>query len=166
MSATVKRIIILSTIIVIIVIVVAVFMRIISPLSQKEIKKDFVKNYNYIIIVTNYFINSEYDDIYINKTMGIGIMFTSTYGDVYIDDTEVAKAIGILKLKGYSAIGKEGSTIYFQRSTRLMDFGNGVAYSIDGSEPQLQFLTKLEPLSKPNWYYYEEDFNEWKKRNE
>ena len=62
-------------------------------------------------------------------------------------------------------MGRDRNTIYFQRWSNL-DNGRGVAYSIDGSTPTLQFLTKLEPLSESNWYYYEEDYNEWKRRNE
>ena len=46
-----------------------------------------------------------------------------------------------------------------------MDNGGGIAYSIDNNKQVLQFLIKLEPLSIPQWYYYEEDFNEWKKLN-
>ena len=44
--------------------------------------------------------------------------------------------------------------------------GAGIVYTIDGIKPSLQFLTKLEKLDRNNWYYYEADFNEWKRLNE
>lgn len=53
---------------------------------------------------------------------------------------------------------------YF-RSGQKKDSSRGIAYSIDGKEPKLQFLTKLEALPERNWYYYEEDFDEWKIQN-
>ena len=43
--------------------------------------------------------------------------------------------------------------------------GAGIVYSIDGAEPSMQILTKLEALDKDNWYYYESDFNEWRRLN-
>ena len=46
-----------------------------------------------------------------------------------------------------------------------LDSGHGIAYTIDESEPKLQFLTKAEKLNEDNWYYYEEDYNKWKLRN-
>ena len=68
-------------------------------------------------------------------------------------------------MRGYKGIGRDGNTIYFVRWTRLMDFGAGIAYSVNGKdEPELDFVTKLEPLSEDGWYFYEEDYNEWRVR--
>lgn len=140
------------------------------PIGYEKTEKNFTEDYELLVIVTQYFANSNYDDIYIHYTMEEGVMSVS--GErIMIEDSEIVETINVLERRGYQSIGKGGNTIYFLRSTRLMDFGSGVAYSIDGSEPKdkdpggLQFLTKLEPLSVPNWYYYEEDYNEWRIRN-
>jgi hypothetical protein len=164
----VKIALIFLAVLAVIIITGLIFFRILfpQPLSKEDTEKDFVKNMNSIMAVTNYLINAKYNDVYIPDIEDSGVVFASGYGDISIEDSQVVKAIKILlKRKGYSVISKKGNTIHFQRSTVFRNFGSGIAYSIDGSEPILQYLTKLEPLSEPNWYYYEEDFNEWDRQN-
>lgn len=133
------------------------------PINKEGMEKNFQKDGKYIFTVNEYLVNSKYDDIYISSTMESGEM-SNAGTPVKIDDVEVVTAINTLKQRGYSVIGKDGNTIYFQRWSNL-DNGRGIAYSINGKEPTLQFLTKSEPLTEPNWYYYEEDYNEWRIRN-
>jgi len=156
---------IVKTMVIVIVAMITIFIHTISPLSQKSIEEDFVENYDNIIVVTDYLTTSEHENIHINNRIDLETMFNDTNIDLSIDDASAIRAINTLFDKGYSAITKNGNTISFQRSTRLMDFGSGVAYSIDGTEPQQQFLTRLVALSEANWYYYEEDYNEWRLRN-
>ena len=146
---------------------VMVFLHIVLPttLSQKATEKDFLKSYDSILIVTDYLINSEYELMYINNTGDGKTVFASGYGDITVGDTQVIEAMAVLFKNGYSVIAKHNNTSYFQRSSTL-DFGSGVAYLTDGDEPDLQYLTYLRPLSKPNWYYYEEDYNVWRKLNQ
>ena len=137
------------------------------PLSKDATEKDFMKNKDNIMIVTDYLANLKYNHISIKTTDKSGIMFAGLEnGMTAIDDSKVISAVNKLFKKRYSVIIKDENTIHFLRSTRFREFSSGIAYSINGTEPQLQFLTKLEPLSEKNWYYYEEDFNEWKRRNE
>jgi len=135
-----------------------------QPIGKEKMVKIFDEDHELIAIVTNYLANSGYEKVYIPSTTESGEMSNSGTS-VKIDDVEVVEAINTLKKRGYSVIGKDSNTIHFQRWSNL-DNGRGIAYSINGNEPTLQFLTKLEPLSEPNWYYYEEDFNEWKMKNE
>jgi len=146
---------------------VMVFLHTVLPtsLSQKATEKDFLKNYDSILVITNYLINSEYEFMYINNTGDGKTVFTNEYGDITVGDIQVIEAIAVLLKNGYSVIAKHNNTSYFQRSSTL-DFGSGVAYLTDGDEPDLQYLTKFKPLSKPNWYYYEEDYNVWRKLNQ
>ena len=133
------------------------------PTTQEGMEKNFQKDKEYIFTVAEYIANSKYGEIYIPTTMESGEM-SNAGTPVKIDNVEVVTAIETLKKRGYSVIGKSGNTIHFQRWSNL-DNGRGIAYSINGNVPNLQFLTKLEPLSDENWYYYEEDFNEWKRRD-
>lgn len=133
------------------------------PIDREEMEKYFQNDYEHIFLIEEYFANSQYDEVYITNTMDSEKMSVSGI-DIEIENTDIVKAINSLKNNGYNVIGKDHNTVYFQRWSNL-DNGRGIVYSIDGSEPMLQFLTKLEPLSKLNWYYYEEDFNEWKRRN-
>ena len=123
-------------------------------LSKEATEKDFMKNKDDIMIVTDYLINSIYEDIHIHVHVSYGIDTMYADGEyIIIDDSEVIKAVKTLFKKGYSYIGKSENTIEFCR-TSTMNGGSGVVYSIDGSEPILYYLTKLEQLSESNWYYY------------
>ena len=133
-------------------------------MSQKAIEKDFIKNKDDIILVTDYLIKLKY----INMSTYSADKGETMYADgerIIIDDSDIYDAIiRLMKQKG-SMITKDVNIIYFQRSSNL-DFGNGVVYSINGTEPKRErFFTKLVPLSEPNWYYYEDDYNEWRRRD-
>ncbi len=134
-----------------------------SPIGKEKMETIFTKDQELLTNVTNYLTNSGYDTVYIPSTMESGEM-SNAGTTVKIDDIEVATTINTLKKRGYSVIGRDGNTIHFQRWANL-DNGCGIAYSINGNEPTLQFLTKLEPMTEPNWYYYEENYNEWRTRN-
>lgn len=133
------------------------------PIGKEKMETVFTKDHELLTTITNYLANSGYDSVYIPSTIESGEM-SNAGRTVKIDDVEVVTAINTLKKRGYSVIGKDGNTIHFQRWSNL-DNGRGITYSINGNEPTLQFLTKLEPLPEPNWYYYEEDYNEWRIRN-
>jgi len=168
MSITNKiHLIIALAVISVIITGVMVFLHSVLPtsLSQKATEKDFLKTFDSILIITNYLINSEYEYMYINRSGDGKTMFASGYGDIIVGDIQVIEAMDVLFKNGYSVIAKHNNTSYFQRSSTL-DFGSGVAYLIDSDEPDIQYLTYLKPLSKPNWYYYEEDYNVWRKLNQ
>jgi len=165
---SIRILLIILAVLAVIVVGGLVFLRIIFPpaLSQKATEKDFVKNQDNILIVTTYLINAKYDNVYIPNIEDDGVVFANLDGHITVDDPTVINAIKVLLKRKGSVIGKDGNTIHFQRSTVFRDFGSGVVYSIDGNEPTLQYLTKLEPLSEPNWYYYEEDVIEFRKREQ
>ena len=144
-----------------------VFLCLLMPvLSQKGTEEDFSKNRDNIIIVTNYLVNSKYESIIITTSDFDGTMYVNLDGDIAIEDQQVLEALDeLLKPNNYKTIGRYKNAIDFIRSSTL-DFSSGIVYSMDGNDPQLQFLTRLEPLSEPNWYYFEEDFNLWREREE
>ena len=114
-------------------------------------------------IVSSYFSDLNYENIYIPNSMDIGIMSIDG-NNVKIENDKVIQSIEKLKNNYCSVIGKENNTIYFQMWSNLVS-GHGIAYTIDESEPKLQFLTKAEKLNEDNWYYYEEDYNKWRLKN-
>ena len=156
-----------------------------SPrVDEERMGEIFIEDYEMLMIIVNCFIDSGHTSIHIWPDKDDGFMSVdSGKQNISIDNTNVVSIIGTLKTKGYSVIGRSDNIMFFQRSTRGRHFGNGIAYSIDGVEPnygvsprdplygsaaaptQIMYLTKLEPLSKPNWYYYEEDFKEWQLQN-
>ena len=122
----------------------------------------FTKDYNELSIIADYCINTGHSMIIIRKSTEMWAGLEN--GHLEIEDPKVRDAIKVLSRRGYRVISREDQTISFLRWSNL-DNGRGIAYTIDGSEPILQFLTRVEPLPEPGWYYYEEDFNEWRIRN-
>ena len=134
-----------------------IYAKIVVNIPSKNAAEQLLKrDIDHILTVTEFLVNLEQPTAYINSADGsMYIGYT-----VNIDDEEVALAIKhLIESSGYHIIEKNNNTIYFLRWTRLMDFGGGITYSIDGqNKPELPHLTKLEPLSEENWYYYEEDY--------
>ena len=147
-----------------------------SPrIDHKRMEEIFTEDYELIKIVVDYFVDSEYTSIYIR--------FDEDFEDFIINDERAAISFNTLKKRGYRSIKKIDNIILFHKSSRGRHFGNGIVYSIDGVEPnygvnprdplygsvesptQIMYLTKLEPLPEPNWFYYEEDFREWRLQN-
>lgn len=133
------------------------------PINEIKMERIFNDDKDYLSIITEYFENIYYADIYITNTMDSS-EFSVGGKHIKIDNKTVVESINYLKKHGYSVITKDNNTICFQRWCNL-DNGRGIAYSINGEEPKLQFLTKLKPFSEKDWYYYEEDFNKWKDEN-
>ena len=123
-------------------------------LNYEKTEKIFAKDYELLLVAAKYLENSNYDNIYIPDLESWAKY--ANKGETEIENIKANKAIKVLKRKGYSIIGKENNTIYFQRWANLK-YGRGIAYSIDGKEPILEYLIKAEPLSISNWYYYEEE---------
>lgn len=147
--------------------------------SQQEIEKEFYKNYEAISELTSYIENTGFvniniqdtDYIYDDGNYGTWCVQSGDANDAANngrkeigDDKVVKELLRLFKEKRYQVINKHGNAISFQLNSTL-DMGAGIVYSIDGAEPSMQILTKLEALDKDNWYYYESDFNEWRRLN-
>ena len=138
--------------------------------GMREMERDFDRNKETIITARDYLANLEYDFLRYPTFSGeTGKMSTETRGDYFlIEDEHTRNALDVLIRHGYQIIRKEGNFIVFLR-WRNKDNGRGIVYSINGVPPDesvLQFLTRLEPLSEEGWYYYEEDFNEFRIRQQ
>jgi hypothetical protein len=150
---------VIGAIAVILIIAWAIYLRVAfpPPLSQKANEEIFIKNRHIILLATHYLINNDDYSIYISGR-------ELKEGAVIIEDTQVADAMKTLFSESYSVISKDGNIISFMRHTEYMSFESGIAYIIDVNEPHIEYATKLEPMSEPNWYYYESDLNEYKRR--
>lgn len=177
-----KRLIILSIFALVFLIagtIIYVFLRgIFSPYtSPQKIKKELDKNYEMISKVVLYLKETEYETIDIQCTDYI--FDDGDYGTWYVDSENDKNVRGVVPINNddivdivenmsvvhkYQNINKQGNTILFQLWANL-DMSSGFAYTMDGLKPQIQFVSKIEKLNKKNWYYYETDFNEWKKHN-
>ena len=168
------------TFIVICFAIVSLFRFYISPLTQEQVERHFARDYRLLAEMVQHLIDLGYERVHIRE--GGGVASISGVGHTIIEDAGVVRTINRLRRRGYSSISRNNNIVYFLRSTRFRNLGNGVVYSIDGVKPnygvdprhllygsvemptQIMFLTRLEPLSKSNWFYYEEDFREWRVR--
>lgn len=159
-----KLIKILIAIIVFIGIVTIIYFKLLfpSPISKDRMENEFSKNRDILQSIAVYLEKQEYTDIYITATDSEGDMLAYNNDTnegakvIPISDDFISKNItDLFKKHNYSIITKCENGVYFQRWSNR-DYGRGVVYSIDGEQPQNEFLTKLEPLNENNWYFYEE----------
>lgn len=145
--------------------------------TDKKIKKEFYDNYGTISSITEMLEETSYSKIniqnvdYIYDDGNFGTWYVrddkiATEGVQKIQDPDLVEMLNrIFKERKYQVVSKNSNTISFQLWSNL-DAGKGVAYVTGGEAPSIEFLTKYEKLDIENWFYYEADFNEWKKLNE
>ena len=152
-----------------------------SP-SLRNMERDFNRNREHIMVIVDYLLELGYEVIIFSArdfsndpifadSRHRGIMLVGTDNSVRtmrVEDEGVWEALATLSESGYSSISKRAGAISFQRWTRLFDAGWGAVYSVNGLTPgedSLMFLIEIVPLSEEGWYFYSEDFNRWRARN-
>jgi len=134
-----------------------------SQITEERMATIFEEDYELLTVVADYFSDLKHIESRISINTQPGMVFSNRWDMIAIQDENVVIAISELQSRNYSVIARNDNTIYFQRWSNR-NSGRGIAFSIDGTNPVLTFLTRFEPLSTPNWFYYEEDFNEWRRR--
>ncbi|MDR2167536.1 MAG: hypothetical protein LBE35_06785 [Clostridiales bacterium] len=134
-----------------------------SSQGVDEMRADFARNQRRIELIVDYLVRSDYDRVRIWP----GQDFANPHGHPQINNRRVERAVVRLGQRGYSLIRKNADAIVFfrwaGRGARA-----GAVYSINGQTPgeeTLEYLVHIEPLSVPGWYFFREDFNEWRLRN-
>lgn len=129
--------------------------------GQDKMEKEFQKDVESFIIVRDYITASEYSHIVIRGVSEPDVMITSIDGRVKIENQEVVEAVRTLDSCGYSYISGGSNFITFLR-WNTESASRGIIYMTDGSFPKeapVTYITKVVPLSKEGWYYYEENYN-------
>ena len=75
---------------------------------------------------------------------------------------------GYIRISFYRNKLEDDIVIEFERFKKTMshEYRSGYAYSPNAKgELNIQYIISQEELSVPDWYYYEEDYNEWRTRN-
>lgn len=133
-----------------------------NPPSVASVESRFEDNYNDIQVVVEFMANSSCSSIIIKGNDGT---MRADLATVTIDNISVCDAVErLLGPNGaYHSISKRGSTVTIRQWRGLTDIGCGIAYSInETSTPSVEYATELEPLSRAGWYYYVDDYNEWR----
>ena len=149
------------------------FTRLTMP-SQDTINSNFSKDKESLVTITEYARGLEYEFISIRSHKNDNGMITisdtksSIFGEeMQISDPNVIDVLTHLFNEcGYNNISKtKNEFIEFQKwSTR--NVGCGIVYSYNGEEPNIEFLTILEPLDESGWYYYVSDFDEYRRNRQ
>ena len=132
-----------------------------APISKRSMENEFLKQKDILLRLAEYLEKQEYSRIHITSTSKRGEMFASRNTDemgkhIQILDNSIVENISELFEKyNYKVIKKQTNGIYFQRWSNR-DYGRGVVYTINAERPKNELITKLEPLSEENWYFYEE----------
>ena len=132
-------------------------------IEKADINHTFEEDYAKLSEVSEYLLSLDEDLIVIRS--GYLPMSVDFDDEVPIDNWKIKNTIRHLFFKGYSYISKSGGTIEFHRWEKPFsyEFRAGFAFNKYGNEGlSVQFLMKKEKLSIENWYYFEEDYNEWR----
>ena len=133
-----------------------------NPPSPEEIQTIFQENRDDFLLVTEYLVGTGYTDISVNDDCTSAF---ANFKDIAIEDEAVVSALKKLSKNGCSSMSKRGNTVHFCLWTRFNDAGCGIAYSVDGKEISIEYMTQALPLSEEGWFYYVDDFNEWRANN-
>lgn len=138
----------------------------VTPPDKEKMEQHFQRDKETLTVVVDYLNDLDYPFVSISKSnIKTGEMFTGAYTEYQkIDDEAIVKAMKkLLNIGKYSVIGKSNNTVYFQKWSFIQkERGIAVALNKD-SRPVVEFLIKSESLSEPGWYYYEADYEEYRK---
>lgn len=114
--------------------------------------------------VAEYLAELDHDTVSID--MNSGSRMLAGFENHYIHDEKVLSSIEKLRAIGCADIWKdtEENSIQFELWSRF-DVCAGLLFRInDNKKPSAQFLTELEEIDSEGWFYYVEDHNEWRSR--
>jgi len=135
--------------------------------SHSRIERDFQRDREQLIIVRDFLIESEIGDIHINSDSAVDWLFSEMeQGRISTEHETALEIIHQFSQRRSGVISRRDNVIIFQRWSSL-DAGRGIAYSIDGSVPDnstITFLVQIEPLSEEGWFFYIDDFSEYRMR--
>ena len=167
LKRSIKRILILTLSIVFVVGIGWIVTASLFPPDKEKMEKCFQQDRDDLNVIADYLSNLEYSYVSIDESnVESGVMFTGAYTFYQkIDDKTVLKSLKrLLNNKNYTAIGKNGNTVFFEKWNFLQK-ERGIAVSVNKKEPpSVEFLIKSEPLSEIGWYYYEADYEEYRNR--
>lgn len=131
--------------------------------SYEKAQKIYDRDKTRLTEIIEYFDNLGYSNIYITNLIKAD-EFSVGGEKIGIKSANVITNIRLLKFYGYDIISADNVQIHFQIWSNL-DSGSGIVYSRDGSEPKLDYMTDLKKLKDENWYYYNCDYNKWRRLN-
>ena len=136
-----------------------------EPPGKEEIYERFQDAHSDIQIVLNYLVQTEYDTIFYPTPDG---EVFADFERIPIDDTIKDAVHSLIREHNFIRFGKriDDNAIAFEMWTDQLECECGVVYALNKEIlPTVEYLTLLEPLPEDGWYYYVEDYNEWRRNN-
>ena len=143
-----------------------------APTFQQT-ERFFEENKEKFIIIAEYLTNLELYNIGVSWDSPGIVETTSNYVQlsifreperITVSNENASEAIHALFGASYNGIWKYEHGITFTRWF-MRDHSRGIVYSIDGRIPDsdtILFLTELHPLSEENWFFFIENFSEYR----
>ncbi len=124
------------------------------PIDEPYMIELFEEDKELLNRARDYIIRSGMDHVY--------IIFDPYYEETYSGfDKSFSDILEELRRKGYEIISGDESYICFFRW--VGSYGSrGFVFSRDGNMPQIDFVIKYAELSEENWYYYNENYEDWR----
>ena len=129
--------------------------------SKEDVQAFFDDNYDTIMIINNYIMNSDHQYVVINNFSGVFYANINHQRDSSLPDSIIT---ALNKLADNQEINivylSDNMTIEYEIWYDNYDRGCGFAYVLDDrSIPCIQYLLSYEKLSTEGWYYYFTDYN-------
>ena len=137
-----------------------------QDIEKANIDVTFEEDYAQLEQVANYLLELEHNNITIRSVDYISADFGEK---IKIIDGNVRETLNDLFNKGYLIISKNNSTVNFARWEKTLspEFSAGFAFKQNAEDDlNIQYVIETRELPKGNWYYYEEDYNEWRANNQ
>ena len=142
-----------------------------QPPSVEDVESFMKKNWNEIVVVNDYLLGFENKDVLIyHDRFHDEDEILVDLDHQRIEDDAVMEALRSLWKEGCTIISKDihgvepSHAISYDIWTRTVGgVSCGFAYAIDHTQPpELQYQTELVALSIEGWYYYVENYEEWR----
>ena len=136
--------------------------------DYSSMERHFNENYANMLYISNKLLETDYDYIVIREDQGKIDMFVASEDErknVKITDEQLKKDIDLIYHRGFNTIFlNEYKNVEFCKWSSL-SVTRGIVYSINDSDPKVEWQTEIRSLSIPNWYYYESSYEKWQMLN-
>lgn len=133
-----------------------------NPPDYDAIKKIYEEHQNDMDMIVAYIQNAEYEWVHFDEPNGT--MSADFQKNIPITDPKLASVVK--KLLDHGAVqeiySNKGHVVFCCWSS-VKEKSCGIAYSFDHTKtPDVQYATELIAFSEPGWFYYVEDYNEYR----
>ena len=132
-----------------------------EPLSYEEVQAIFLRDRELLLAVKAYFEAlkqpEQYGSIHWDQDYR-----GNSYGHIPTEDAPISAVLEQLEGRDYQTITYNKNTVEFCLWNRGADAACGIVFTADGEELGIEYLTQAKALPEENWFYYVEDFNQWR----